>query len=770
MKRGIPKRALAIILAFTMIFAVPMTGLADDAPSDDYYVSNGYPDGETNGNSNGSPTDICPNPTPDCDCTYGEYCDDCECDATKCDYDCECDYCDDYAKCDDDCTCEKCGDTDVNCENCTDDEKCGDCRDENGYDCEYCEDSGECCEKCETMCEEGYTCENCEVAYDCGECKDSGKCCEECEITCEYPAYCEVCEDDKGDDGHDECYYCKDTGCDACTPRDCFYCKDTGCDACTPRDCFYCKDTGCDACNNVGTSTGGVKFYYPRGNNGFEYEFRPQHGSTHHFGIDVTIKAENPSAVVYQWLRNGEPVEGASGTVTSLRRGDEVDFRLTLRNVNAIAHNGDWSLLVYVYVDGEIAYRDESRISTLTVRGGNQGGGNIIIVQPAPPPSVTVNVVVNVPAPPPPPPPTTTNVTIVTSTQVHMVIREKIRVSSSNNAGNVTVNNVITLELPRGTQRANLQTRTIDALITANTSLVITNQIVRVELPVPKLRELRGRTRGNNINVNININTSGSALVSAEITFTAGNYRITRLRQPFKVVTDISSVIPRGANPNRVVALLNGRKVGGRFNRSTGMFEVNVRAPGNLTIVYVRNLRRINVQIDTNVIIDVAGNATPTTMDVPPVKKNGQTMMPLRFMAYTLGAEIDWNEVTKEVTLKRGRQTKTFTVGQETAGMNVPSIIVENRTMVSLQFISTFFGAIVEWDEETRSIEITVSDDIPADPDHNGDAEIPTDILPDIGEDDSESEDNDENGDDNDSDEDEVYDDEDDQGEDNDGQ
>jgi hypothetical protein len=38
--------------------------------------------------------------------------------------------------------------------------------------------------------------------------------------------------------------------------------------------------------------------------------------------------------------------------------------------------------------------------------------------------------------------------------------------------------------------------------------------------------------------------------------------------------------------------------------------------------------------------------------------------------------------------------------------MDVPAQLSNSRTMVPLRFISEFFGALVTWDDETRTVEI----------------------------------------------------------------
>jgi len=97
-------------------------------------------------------------------------------------------------------------------------------------------------------------------------------------------------------------------------------------------------------------------------------------------------------------------------------------------------------------------------------------------------------------------------------------------------------------------------------------------------------------------------------------------------------------------------------------------------------------------------------------MDVQPMIVENHTLLPVCFIAYALGAEVDWNSATEDtpvtITLTLGEQSINFAIGEFIPGMNVPAQLINNRTMVPVRFISKFFGAVVTWNAEDRSIEI----------------------------------------------------------------
>jgi hypothetical protein len=118
--------------------------------------------------------------------------------------------------------------------------------------------------------------------------------------------------------------------------------------------------------------------------------------------------------------------------------------------------------------------------------------------------------------------------------------------------------------------------------------------------------------------------------------------------------------------------------------------------------------RTLLLRLDSFEIQELNGDAPSLVMDVLPIVENGTTLLPVRHIAEALGAEVSWNEETREVTLTDGSTSIIFAIGEIVEGMEVPAQIVEGRTMVPLRFISEFFGADVHWDEEERSIEITI--------------------------------------------------------------
>ncbi|MCL2610178.1 MAG: S8 family serine peptidase [Defluviitaleaceae bacterium] len=165
-------------------------------------------------------------------------------------------------------------------------------------------------------------------------------------------------------------------------------------------------------------------------------------------------------------------------------------------------------------------------------------------------------------------------------------------------------------------------------------------------------------------------------------------------------------------NTYRITATLleDQRLLGSKLDTETNLFTIEVQNSNGIIVSYIENLIRLITHLGSVEIFDLADNMPIQIMDVPSMIFSSRTLLPIRFAAYALGANIDWIPATENtplrVTLDLEDQTLTFGIGEMVYGMDVPSQIIDGRTMVPLRFISEFFGAIVNWNEDTTAIEI----------------------------------------------------------------
>ncbi len=100
--------------------------------------------------------------------------------------------------------------------------------------------------------------------------------------------------------------------------------------------------------------------------------------------------------------------------------------------------------------------------------------------------------------------------------------------------------------------------------------------------------------------------------------------------------------------------------------------------------------------------------------DVAPVVRNDRTMLPARFVAENLGAEVLWNNDTKQVIITKENITIVITIAEKNALVNgktveldSPAFVENDRTYTPLRFIAEELGAKVYWDGDAQKVTIT---------------------------------------------------------------
>ncbi|RYG26601.1 hypothetical protein EON82_02620 [bacterium] len=100
----------------------------------------------------------------------------------------------------------------------------------------------------------------------------------------------------------------------------------------------------------------------------------------------------------------------------------------------------------------------------------------------------------------------------------------------------------------------------------------------------------------------------------------------------------------------------------------------------------------------------------------PPQAQGSRIMVPLRGIFEHMGASLNWNQQTRTVTARRGESTVVVTVGKSDATINgkaatveTPPIVAQGRVMVPLRFLAQALGAQVEWLGADRTVAITTT-------------------------------------------------------------
>lgn len=119
------------------------------------------------------------------------------------------------------------------------------------------------------------------------------------------------------------------------------------------------------------------------------------------------------------------------------------------------------------------------------------------------------------------------------------------------------------------------------------------------------------------------------------------------------------------------------------------------------------------------VIIMKLGSTTATVdgktvkLDAAPVTVDGRTLVPVRFISEALGAKVDWDGKTNNVTITLGDKVIVLKLNSSVASVNgakvtldVPAKSINGRTMVPVRFVGESLDQEVSFDSATKEITI----------------------------------------------------------------
>lgn len=137
----------------------------------------------------------------------------------------------------------------------------------------------------------------------------------------------------------------------------------------------------------------------------------------------------------------------------------------------------------------------------------------------------------------------------------------------------------------------------------------------------------------------------------------------------------------------------------------------------NLTNVRVPPQHEIKLKLnDPNATV----NGTPVTLQTPPQLINNTTMVPIRFIAESLGAEVRWHEQSKNITLTSSSVTISLKIDQPEAVINGMTVVLEqsatilnDNALIPLRFICESFNQVVTYDDQTHAITIIAEKSYP---------------------------------------------------------
>jgi hypothetical protein len=116
--------------------------------------------------------------------------------------------------------------------------------------------------------------------------------------------------------------------------------------------------------------------------------------------------------------------------------------------------------------------------------------------------------------------------------------------------------------------------------------------------------------------------------------------------------------------------------------------------------------------------ISVVVGDTPITFDgAQPQEIMGRIMVPLRGVFEKIGAYVEYNAATHLITAHYQNQSVEIKMGDKIANVNgaeimmeVPACIIRGNALVPLRFLAESIGAQVNYDQPTNTVTITMTD------------------------------------------------------------
>lgn len=127
-----------------------------------------------------------------------------------------------------------------------------------------------------------------------------------------------------------------------------------------------------------------------------------------------------------------------------------------------------------------------------------------------------------------------------------------------------------------------------------------------------------------------------------------------------------------------------------------------------LPITALAQVRPITIEFDGRTV----------SSEVPPIIVGNRTMVPLRVIFETLGADVSWDAATQTITGRKAGNVISLSIGRSTATVRGTSVSLEQppqirdgRTLVPFRFVGEALGARVEWDPTRRIVRIASTPD-----------------------------------------------------------
>jgi len=165
-----------------------------------------------------------------------------------------------------------------------------------------------------------------------------------------------------------------------------------------------------------------------------------------------------------------------------------------------------------------------------------------------------------------------------------------------------------------------------------------------------------------------------------------------------------AEIIPSSLKISNISPFNEGYALLMAFNKEGEMAIGLVRKPKN--IEGIKSGRLIKVLLDDNQL---------DFTDTDPIIEKSRVLVPMREIFECLGAELSWDKENNTVSGTKGSTTVTLKIGDTVGYINgkpvnldVPAKIKNSRTIVPVRFIAESLNADVTWDDESKTVKINI--------------------------------------------------------------
>lgn len=139
---------------------------------------------------------------------------------------------------------------------------------------------------------------------------------------------------------------------------------------------------------------------------------------------------------------------------------------------------------------------------------------------------------------------------------------------------------------------------------------------------------------------------------------------------------------------------------------SSNLIELDLKYDGQ---IHKYSAEEIKINLDTELITDY---------DIPPIILESRTLVPLRSVVEKMGANVFWDDSERKVIITKDEDTIIFEIDSnvitknstEKIEIDIPAKIINDFTMIPLRAVAEAFDCTVDWNSNTRTINIYQKD------------------------------------------------------------